>query len=91
MEDEEKHLSPFSEECGKISHPSIRVAKENLRIMNMHLESKGRARSVLNAFKCDKCHGWHLGNSEPRLNMKWANKPECRQKRFVLEEREERQ
>lgn len=55
--------SPVSPRCGKVRHPSYRIAHENLRHVLAGQDAAAKDRISLRVFRCDYCGGWHLGNA----------------------------
>lgn len=55
--------------CGKVAHPSRRVALENLARVMRGLDGAGRDRKERGRLIVYKCrHGcWHIGNHDPFL------------------------
>ncbi len=56
--------SPLIPECGKIGHPSRKIALENLARVLAGQDAVGRDRVSLHIFRCQTCALWHLGNND---------------------------
>jgi len=74
--------SPISITCGKVRHPSRKLAMESLHIVTRALDANARDRCLLHAFLCKQCGGFHLGNSVPRMK---SNRREKRPRNFRME------
>jgi hypothetical protein len=64
LEPESVPFSPFVPECGKVGHPSRKIALANLRRIIAGLDSYAKDRESLGIFRCDRCAQWHCGNSD---------------------------
>lgn len=64
--------SPFEPRCGKVRHPSRRVAQVALNRSMRNHDRKGRDRDSLKIYFCSNCNGFHLGNNDEKTNESLA-------------------
>lgn len=53
--------SKYCKECKKIAHPTLEAAQEVIEIMKA--ESVSHAPYLLDAYRCPKGSGWHIGHN----------------------------
>ena len=56
--------SPYEPRCGKVRHPSYKVAVTNLHRAARNHDRNGRDRQTLRVYLCHRCGGYHTGNAD---------------------------
>lgn len=77
--------SPYSPECGKIAHPSRRIAQLALRRVLAGMDAGGKDRPVLRVYQCERCKDYHLGNDSTLLERRDRSRS-ARNRRIELAE-----
>lgn len=79
--------SPYHSECGKVRHPSRKVALRSLRRVRDGLRSYGKDDGTLGVYLCKSCLGYHVGNAA--LYYDKVGRQLARRKRVADQRREE--